>query len=199
MVDPAPASPYALLAGTPAERTLARGAALFHAGDAVTDMFFVRAGALTLQRVLADGRVVPVGRAGAGETVAEASLFAERYHCDCVAAADSTVVACRKVEVLASLTASPQRALRLLRHMAGEVQDLRRRVEVLSQPGAAGRILAYVAAHAEAGGGAWAMDRTWKAVAAELALSHEALYRALARLERAGRLIRDGSTVRLDG
>jgi DNA-binding IclR family transcriptional regulator len=36
------------------------------------------------------------------------------------------------------------------------------------------------------------LGRSWKSLAAELGLSHEATYRALARLERAGLLRREG-------
>lgn len=190
-------SPYALAAGTPATQQLATGAVLFRAGDPVRQMFFVVDGHLAMRRVLADGRIVPVSRAEAGETIAEPSLFADHYHCDCIALAPSTLLAYRKVDVLGALMVSPQHAMRLMRHLAGEVQELRGRLEVLSLAGAAPRILAYVSARLDPGSGSWAMDRTWKSVAGELGISHEALYRALARLERDSRLVRDGRQVRL--
>jgi hypothetical protein len=104
-----------------------------------------------------------------------------------------------KAEVLRALAASPDRMLGLVRHLAGQVHGLRARVEVLSQAGAVPRILAYVSARSDAHSGVWVMDRTWKAVAGELGLSHEALYRALARLERGGRLVRDAGSVRVTG
>ncbi|MBX9700679.1 MAG: helix-turn-helix domain-containing protein, partial [Acetobacteraceae bacterium] len=44
------------------------------------------------------------------------------------------------------------------------------------------------------------LGRSWKTLAAELGLTHEATYRALARLERAGLVRRDGrGGVRLAG
>lgn len=190
-------SPYALAAGKPSTQQLAAGAALFHAGDPVRQMYFVVSGQLAMRRVLNDGRIVPVSRAAAGETIAEPSLFADHYHCDCIALAPSTLLAYRKVDVLGALMMSPQHAMRLMRHLAGEVQDLRGRLEVLSLAGAAPRILAYVSARLGPDCDSWIMDRTWKTVAGELGISHEALYRALARLERDGRLVRDGRQVRL--
>jgi len=191
-------SPYPLGDARPRSRRLDEGEPLFHAGDPVRDMYLVAEGELSLMRVLADGRPVPIGRSGPGETVAEASLFAERYHCDCVARGPTRVLAYAKADVLRALADSPERMVALVRHLAGQVHGLRARVEVLSLAGAAPRILAYVSARADARG-VWAMDRTWKAVAGELGLSHEALYRALARLERADRLERTGRQVRLTG
>jgi DNA-binding IclR family transcriptional regulator len=59
-------------------------------------------------------------------------------------------------------------------------------------PRAADRLLDAVAALPTEAGGLRRLGRTWKALAAELGLSHEATYRALARLERAGLLRREG-------
>ena len=192
-------TPY-VLAGLPhATRTLDDGQALFRTGDPVTEMYVIERGALRLQRHLADGRLVPVSRAAAGETVAEASLFADCYHCDCLADGAAAVSAYPRAGVLAALRAAPDQALALLRHLAGQVQALRGRVEVLTLHGAEPRILAWLAARADPADGRWTLDRTWKAVADEIGLTHEALYRALARLERDGRIARRGRRVTLGG
>jgi DNA-binding Lrp family transcriptional regulator len=42
------------------------------------------------------------------------------------------------------------------------------------------------------------LDATWKQVATEIGLTHEALYRALRRLEQSGAIERNGSQVRLN-
>ncbi|MGF1626561.1 MAG: Crp/Fnr family transcriptional regulator [Alphaproteobacteria bacterium] len=190
--------PYATAVPAHSTRVLAPGQALFRSGDPVTDMYVVAKGTLRLQRHLDDGRLVPVSRASSGETVAEASLFAGHYHCDCIADGAAAVSARPRADVLAALRAVPDEALALLQHLAHQVQDLRGRVEVLTLHGAAPRILAYVGLRADLGG-TWAMDRTWKAVAEEVGLTHEALYRALARLQRAGLIVRQERTVTLVG
>ena len=188
-------SPYDI--GEPAlgRRTLADGGALFRQGDPVREMFFIERGILILQRHLSDGRRVPVSRAGKGETIAEASLFADRYHCDCFAEGPAVVAAYCRTAVLDALRTKPDQAMALLQHHAAQIHDLRGRVELLTLHGAERRILAYLALVANADSRKWEMDRTWKAVADETGMSHEALYRALARLERAGRIARRGRTV----
>eukprot|EP01042_Synura_sphagnicola_P013321 gene13321-16914_t len=70
-----------------------RGQTLFAAGDATRGFFGVREGRVRLVRFSADGRETALFTAGPGERFAEASLFAERYHCDAVAVSDA-VVAC---------------------------------------------------------------------------------------------------------
>jgi CRP-like cAMP-binding protein len=192
-------APYAG-AGMPVQRTLAAGEALFRSGDPVRQMFFVERGALRLQRNLADGRLVPMGRAAAGETVAEAALFSDCYHCDCVAdIGGATVSGFARADVIAALHAAPGQGMALLRHLAAQVQGLRGRVALLSQHTAEARILAYLAQRADPATAVWPMDRTWKLVADEIGLTHEALYRALARLERAGHLVRRRRLVALCG
>jgi DNA-binding Lrp family transcriptional regulator len=39
------------------------------------------------------------------------------------------------------------------------------------------------------------LERTWKVIATEIGLTHEAVYRALAELERDGLIERDGKVV----
>ena len=67
------------------ERTIEPGVVLFRRDEAVRSMFLVRVGAVALERPLADGTALTVHRASAGMVIAEASLFAEKYHCDAVA------------------------------------------------------------------------------------------------------------------
>lgn len=197
MTDSPLASPYRTDGPAPRERALADGEVLFRIGETVTEMYVIARGRLRLERHLADGRAVLIGRAVAGETVAEASLFAHGYHCDCVAEGPAAVLSYRRDRVLGALRQDSRQAAVLLRHLAAQVQDLRGRVEILSLHAAAPRILAYLAARADPVTGAWQMDRTWKSVAEEIGLTHEALYRALARLERDRLIVRDGGLVRL--
>jgi CRP-like cAMP-binding protein len=63
---------------------------------------------------------------------------------------------------------------------------LRSQCERLALRGATDRIEHYI--EAEGNNGRLELSRTRKAWAAELGLTHEALYRALARLQRSGRI-----------
>jgi hypothetical protein len=64
--------------------------------------------------------------------------------------------------------------------------------ERLALPHAADRLLDALHALPAEPDGARRLGRSWKSLAAELGLSHEATYRALARLERTGALRREG-------
>ena len=73
-----------------------------------------------------------------------------------------------------------------MRRLAAEVRKLRAQCERLSLRSAADRIAHYI--EAEGRDGRLELRQTKKAWAAELGLTHEALYRALTGLQRAGRI-----------
>jgi CRP-like cAMP-binding protein len=79
--------------------------------------------------------------------------------------------------------------------LAREVRKLRARCERLSLHGAEARILHAIESEGTAGTLVLAQSR--KAWAAELGLTHEALYRTLARLQAAGTLAVDGGRLTL--
>ena len=56
-------------------------------------------------------------------------------------------------------------------------------------------MLAYLHSHLSASGRHVVLERTWKAIATEIGLTHEAVYRALAELEREGLIERDEKSV----
>ena len=180
------------------ECRLARGEALFHIGDTCLGLVVVRKGALELVRTSAEGRRLVLHRAGPGETFAEASIFESHHHCDAVAVPPSVVVIYSAADLRRAAQADPELPWRLAAHLAGRLVAERVRAERLALPHAADRLLDMVHAVPPAADGTRRLGRPWKAIAAELGLSHEATYRALARLERAGLLQREeGDRVRL--
>lgn len=180
-----------------AGRRLDTGETLFRTGDPVRFLYVVVQGRLRLLRRGATGSEITLHRAGSGESLAEASLFAERYHCDAVAETRSELRAYPKPAIVSDLTAHPERMRILLQHFAGQIQALRARVEILNLRNAADRVLVYLQLHWPDGSDQLVIDQSWKQLASELGITHEAMYRALARLERTGVLYRDGATVRL--
>ncbi|MEP7173127.1 MAG: cyclic nucleotide-binding domain-containing protein, partial [Aestuariivirga sp.] len=62
-----------------------KGQYLFHQGDTVVSMFLIEAGEARLLRRQRDGGAIVLQRALPGSFLAEASLFAARYHCDATA------------------------------------------------------------------------------------------------------------------
>jgi CRP-like cAMP-binding protein len=176
----------------PADRQLRAGETLFLTGERITHLFAIMSGRVDLLRHMPDGSVIRLQTAGAGEFLAEASLFSQSYHCDGEGAEPSTLQVFSKPAVLKALKADPDIALALLGHFAGRLQALRGQAALLAVRSAHERVLAWLQMQPDSSGGV-RINRSWKQIAAELGLTHEAVYRALARLER------EGAIKRLDG
>ena len=118
--------------------------------------------------------------AGTGDLLAEASLFAETYHCDAVARTEAVVAAVSKGTLLRHLRDAPEMMMALLARASHEVQRQRARVEILRLRRLSDRLDAWLDLHGcpEAGG--------WVGVAEAIGVSPPALYRELARRRRAG-------------
>jgi CRP-like cAMP-binding protein len=162
----------------PATRAeIAEGAYLFHAGDPVAALHLVEHGDARLLRHQEDGTALVLQRAGPGAILAEASLFAARYHCDAVAATPLVVRRIPRATLRAALVADADLAEAWAAHLSREVQAARLRAEILSLRGLAARLDAWLAWH----GPALPPRGQWRTLAADLAVTPEALYRELAR------------------
>lgn len=177
------------------ELDLRRDEILFHQGDRASSVFWLSRGRLRLDRHLASGRVVTLSVARAPATIAEASLFSGSYHCRAVAEAPSSVTVVPKARVLDLLEADPSFALGLVRSLATEVRRLRGLLELRNVRPASARLLDYLALRQDRGEPA--ADRPLAALASELGLTPEALYRIVARLEREGAIRRRGRKITL--
>jgi CRP-like cAMP-binding protein len=173
-----------------AHRRLEPGEALFRQGEATAAIYVVRAGRVRLVRHLDDGSTVALHAALADETLAEAALFAEAYHCDAVAEIASEVAVIPKTELLAALEADPRACMALAEGLASQVRDLRARLELRNIRAATERILCWLRMRATGAPPTVRIDRPWTEIAAEIGLTHEAIYRALAALQRDGRIVR---------
>ena len=169
-------------------------ATLFRQGERPKAMYCVLDGEVRLLRRSREGAEVILQRSRGG-FFAEASLEAKAYHCDAVAAEDARLLSfpLRSFrQALESDTAFRNAWMALL---AREVRRLRARCERLSLHGAEARILHAI--ESEGAAGMLELAQSRKAWAAELGLTHEALYRALARLRAAGTLVLDGARLTL--
>ena len=174
---------------------LAAGAALFRQGDATFGFFRLVSGAVRLVRVTPAGAQVAMHSVRAGELFAEASLFSPRYHCDAIASRPSGVLVYPKRELLRGLKDDPEALWRFSGELAHRVQELRVRLEVRQIRSARERVLQSL--RLRCGGGVWKIEGTLKQFAEEVGLTHEALYRALARLEREGWIKRGAGEIRV--
>ena len=179
------------------ERKLKAGEPLFHLGDKTAGLVEVIAGRVRLTRVDASGRETVLYVAGPGETIAEASLFSPAYHCDAVAGTDAVVCVYPKSAVLAAFAKDPKAAQAFSATLARQVQSLRTRLAQRDIRSARERLRHYLALNVGADGRTVSLRGTLKELAAELGLTHEALYRTLAALERAGEIRRSAGKIML--
>ena len=156
-------------------RDLAKGDVLFRRVDPVRSMYLVRTGAVALERPLTDGGLLTLHVARPETALAEASLFAETYHCDAVARSDASVAVLPRTEFARALRQDQDAAMSMIETHAKAVQVQRARIEILRLRRVADRLDAWLDLHGEPAKGGWIT------VADQIGVSPPALYRELAR------------------
>jgi CRP-like cAMP-binding protein len=179
------------------ERTLKAGQTLFRMGDVPAGLFEVVKGKVRLLRTDASGRETVLYSAGPGQVLSEASLFSPVYHCNAVASTQATVRAYPKALLLAELQRDPEAALAFMAMLAREIMSLRTRLELSNIHAARDRVRHYLALNAAHDGSAVVLPGTVKEWAADLGLTHEALYRTLAVMQHDGEIRRVGRKITL--
>ncbi|HUX26892.1 MAG TPA: Crp/Fnr family transcriptional regulator [Burkholderiales bacterium] len=173
-----------------------RGDVLFRQGKKPARMLYLTRGEVVLQRVGRQGESVVLQRARRG-FIGEASLESARYHCDAVVTASGEVVAMPIVSIRQALAADSAFARRWVSMLNQEVKRLRAQCERLSLRGVKERLLHLIETEGDAG--RLPLGSGLKSMAAELGVSHEALYRAVAALEKQGMLLRQENHLILTG
>lgn len=176
------------------QKAFAAGETLFRQGERPKAMYCVLDGEVRLLRRSRDGAEVVLQRSRGG-FFAEASLESKAYHCDAEATAASRLLSFPMKAFREALEQEAAFRNAWMAQLAREVRRLRARCERLSLHGAEARILHAIESEGTAGTLVLAQSR--KAWAAELGLTHEALYRTLARLQAEGTLALDGARLTL--
>lgn len=185
--------PRALLARAHVSK-LAAGSVVFRRGERPGFVHFVLEGEVRLVRHSRRGQDAILQRVRQGY-FAEASVEFRQYHCDAVAPVKSLVLHFPIDEFMAHIDANVRFRRAWLHHLAGEVRRLRTRCERLSLRSAAERIVHYI--ESEGTAGTVELRQSRKSWATELGLTHESVYRALAKLRRERRLAVKGSRLEL--
>lgn len=172
-------------------QSVPKSAQLFARGDRPQAMYFVVSGEVHLVRSSLTGDHVVLQRAQRG-FLAEASLDQQRYHCDAIAIRPSELLAIPR-KAFHDALADATFASVWMAHLAGELRRVRAQAERLTLKTAEARIIHYV--ETEGDSGRIALNTSKKDWAGELGLTHEALYRALARMERSGQVRVDAKTL----
>ena len=167
---------------------------LFLTGTRPQWMYFVCEGEVVLERHGQHGEVANLQRCQRG-FVGEASLTSTAYHCDARTTVPSKIV---RIPIRALRQALKQDygfAERWIQMLSSEVRRLRLQNERLSLPKVQSRILHLI--DTEGRNGRYALGCSLKQLAGQLAVTHEALYRALAQLEKGGKISRSESEISL--
>ena len=178
-------------------RVLAPGELLFRQGDPASAIYKVESGRLRLIRRTVDDHLVILHTARRGEFFAEASLFADAYHCDAVAAAPSSIRVYPKQSVMDAMRTDPALAEAFMARLARQLQELRARMELGNIRSARDRVLQYLRLRAGVHDLSVAIEGQLQDIAAEIGMTREALYRTLATLEAEGHLTRTETTILL--
>lgn len=157
-------------------RSIAKGAALFHASDPVRHVYFVVEGQVDLVRHGNSGRKLIFHSASMGQVLAEASVYASAYHCDGIARQSSRLlsIAVRSFHSLLAQNAAANEAW--ARYMAHGLQRERLHSELRTLKTVSARLDGWLDVY-----GALPPKGHWQDLAHTLGVSREALYRELAR------------------
>jgi CRP-like cAMP-binding protein len=166
---------------------VAANTALFLTGEPPQWMFFVLTGEVVLERHGMEGQQACLQRCQGG-FVGEASLTSSRYHCDGRTSVDTQVAKVPIQSLRQALKNDATFAERWIAMLSREVRQLRLQNERLSLPKVQDRLLHLI--ETEGTDGRYAFNCSVKDLAKQLAVTHEALYRAIARLVELGRIER---------
>jgi len=157
-------------------RTLEYGEALFVQDSATAGLFYLASGTIDLKRATNTGHSVMIHRARSGD--AEASLFSNTYHCTATAVCEAVVIECKRAAISRLLNTEIEFARSMASRFATQIQETRRRVELLSIRAADERILAAL------NDGLLVEDIT--TFAETIGLASETVYRTLTQLSKEG-------------
>jgi CRP-like cAMP-binding protein len=170
------------------------GAAIFLTGQRPTRLFFVASGEAVMSRTDRHGRSLVLQRASGG-FLAEASLSSARYHCDAHSRTAAELVAFPVELLRRAIDTDARTRWAWIAMLAGEIRRQRANAERLALKSVRERLLHRLLTEGE--DGRFVLRTTRKELAAELGVTHEALYRTIGALVRAGELIDDGTSLTL--
>jgi CRP-like cAMP-binding protein len=155
-------------------------------------MFYICDGEAVLQRVGLHGASLVLQRVRQG-FISEASLQSDSYHCEGVITASGDLVCIPISAIKQELLTNPEFAMRWVAMLNKELKRLRAQCERLSLKSVKDRLLHLIETEGE--NGKLALGSGLKSIAAELSVSHEALYRTVAELEKGDAIYRNSDYI----
>ena len=180
-------------------RELAVGQILFRQGDSASAFFIVESGRLKVARYAPEGRSVTLQIARSGDSFAESALFSDFYVYTAIAEVASRVIVYPKQPLLTALREHSNLAEDFMTRLVSKNLFLIMQLELRDVRAAHRRVLQYLHYLASPDdANIVSFDRPLKEIAIDLGLTPATLSRALARLEREGRITREQNVVKLN-
>lgn len=178
-------------------QAMVAGETVFRRDGVADGVFRVESGAVRLVRFGRHGEEVVLHEARAGEFFAEASIDARRYHCDARVTSPGILLRIPAEPLRDLLASDAALANQWASLLARQLRAARMRLERLSLKSAADRIRHLLVSEGHGPHHEIAIGGALKDLAPRLGLSHESLYRTLARMEAAGEIERASGHLRL--
>lgn len=146
--------------------------------------WYVESGAVALRRTLPGGTEIDMGRFGPGDILGEAFLLLPDYTATCVALEQSQLTRIRRDLTGLWIEENPAFAQAMMTFLAERLEAHHRELALMTIRSAEERVMAALAEHGQNG--------TVIEFARRIGLTHEATYRALTALTKAGRVTKTG-------
>jgi len=172
------------------------GEYLFHQNDSTFGIFVIKHGTIKLIRDSVDGNEVIIHIAQTNDSLAEASLFPDRYHCHARTDGAAQIYLYNKEDILEYLSSDSTFSLNFIEALARQVQQLRLLIELRSIRSPRERFKQYLKLMVDSKR-SLQIDTTYKDLAVSLGMTHETLYRILSQLEKEGLIAREDKIINL--
>ena len=170
-----------------------KGDYLFHQGEKPEYMFFVVSGEAVLTRTSSHGEPTTLQRCKGG-FVSEASLLTDAYHCDAIVTNSGQAITLPIKSLRDALTDS-KFSMKWVQLLSKEIMRLRTQSERLGLKDIRSKLIHLI--ETEGKQGVLTLQSDFKSMASEIGVTHEALYRAIASLEKEGLLEKHPNSLEL--
>jgi CRP/FNR family transcriptional regulator, dissimilatory nitrate respiration regulator len=179
-------------------RELDAGQRLFRQGDSATALFIVETGRFRLMRSTVDSNAVFLQFVSSGQSLGDAALLSAMYSYSAIAEMPSRVIVYPKPELIAALRQDADLAEDVMTRLLRKINALEVNLELKGIRAAHQRVLRYLQyLVTPEQKNVVQLDQPWKSIADELGFTPDTVSRALARLEREGRISRTQQSITL--
>lgn len=163
-------------------RQLEKNQILFNQGETADAIFWMESGRVKFVK-FTEQQTITYYSASTDEGFAETALYFDTYACTALAEIPSRVLAIPKQAFLEALHESPALSEKYLAHLTRRLSAVKQLLELRSLRSARDRLLRYLFNRLPPGQTSVPLVSSLKALAAELNISPEVLYRTFAQLE----------------